>query len=100
MPFSGGVDATSKRYRGLAFGCVQPPLLEKEGIKRIELMKTNTAIEIDATTKSVSMKAIAVRPGIPGSMHLADLGRPSLTEIPNGRGVLVKVLHVGVDGTD
>ncbi|HVF90274.1 MAG TPA: glucose 1-dehydrogenase [Blastocatellia bacterium] len=46
------------------------------------------------------MKAIAVYPGKPGSVHLADLPAPSVSEIPNGRGVLVKVLRVGVDGTD
>lgn len=46
------------------------------------------------------MKAIAVTPGQPDSVHLADLAKPSLDEIPNGRGVLVKVLRVGVDGTD
>ena len=33
-------------------------------------------------------------------MHLADLAKPSLSDVPNGRGVLVKVLRVGVDGTD
>jgi glucose 1-dehydrogenase len=46
------------------------------------------------------MKAIAVVPGRPNSAHLADLAKPSLSDIPNGRGVLVKVLRVGVDGTD
>jgi glucose 1-dehydrogenase len=46
------------------------------------------------------MKAIAVFPGKPGSVHLADLPKPSVDEIPGGRGVLVKVLRVGVDGTD
>src|SRR5262245_11959606 len=46
------------------------------------------------------MKAIAVIPGKPDSIHLADLKKPSVDEIPNGRGVLVKVLRVGVDGTD
>ena len=46
------------------------------------------------------MKAIAVLPGQPGSVHLADLPMPSVADIPNGRGVLVKVLRVGVDGTD
>src|SRR5918995_3853389 len=46
------------------------------------------------------MKAIAVLPGRPGSAHLADLPKPSLDEVPNGRGVLVRVLKVGVDGTD
>src|SRR3989442_5160287 len=46
------------------------------------------------------MKAIAVYPGKPNSLHLADLPKPSVKDIPEGRGVLVKVLRVGVDGTD
>ena len=46
------------------------------------------------------MKAISVFPGKPDSVHLAELKKPSLEEVPNGRGVLVKVLRVGVDGTD
>jgi threonine dehydrogenase-like Zn-dependent dehydrogenase len=46
------------------------------------------------------MKAIAVFPGKPNSIHLAELPKPSLGDVPNGRGVLVKVLRVGVDGTD
>jgi threonine dehydrogenase-like Zn-dependent dehydrogenase len=46
------------------------------------------------------MKAVAVVPGKAGSAHLANLAKPSLDEVPNGRGVLVKVLRVGVDGTD
>ena len=46
------------------------------------------------------MKAIAVFPGRPGSVHLAELPMPSVTDIPAGRGVLVRILRVGVDGTD
>jgi threonine dehydrogenase-like Zn-dependent dehydrogenase len=46
------------------------------------------------------MKAIAVHPGTPNSMHLREIPEPKLDEIPGGRGVLVKVLRVGVDGTD
>jgi glucose 1-dehydrogenase len=46
------------------------------------------------------VKAIAVIPGTPDSVHLADLPMPALDDVPNGRGVLVKVLRVGVDGTD
>ncbi len=46
------------------------------------------------------MRAIAVLPGKPDSVHLAELAKPSLDEIAGGRGVLVKVLRVGVDGTD
>ncbi|HKQ51523.1 MAG TPA: glucose 1-dehydrogenase [Pyrinomonadaceae bacterium] len=46
------------------------------------------------------MKAIAVLPGKPDSVHLTELPRSSINEVPNGRGVLVRVLRVGVDGTD
>src|SRR2546422_963392 len=46
------------------------------------------------------MKAISVFPGKPNSVHVAELPKPSLDQIPDGRGVLLKVLRVGVDGTD
>jgi threonine dehydrogenase-like Zn-dependent dehydrogenase len=46
------------------------------------------------------MKAIAVFPGKPNSVHLAEMPQPTINDIPNGRGVLVRVLRVGVDGTD
>src|SRR5437667_5265362 len=46
------------------------------------------------------MKAIAVHPGKAMSIHLADVAAPSVDDAPGGRGVLVEVLRVGVDGTD
>ena len=46
------------------------------------------------------MKAIAVHPGTPDSMHLRDAPDPSVDDVEGGRGVLVEVLRVGVDGTD
>ena len=46
------------------------------------------------------MKAIAVFPGKPNSIHLTDLPEPVIEDVPDGRGVLVEVLRVGVDGTD
>src|SRR6059036_2726821 len=46
------------------------------------------------------MKAIAVYPGKAGSIHLTDLPKPTLDEVPGGRGVLVRLLRCGVDGTD
>ena len=46
------------------------------------------------------MKAIAVMPGKPDTVHLRDVPKPPLNGVDNGRGVLVKVLRVGVDGTD
>ncbi len=46
------------------------------------------------------MKAIAVHPGTPNSIHLREIPKPRVADVPDGRGVLVKVLRVGVDGTD
>ena len=46
------------------------------------------------------MKAIAVMPGEKDSVHLREVPRPELGQVPGGRGVLVKILRVGVDGTD
>ena len=48
----------------------------------------------------IPLKAIAVHPGQPKSVHLTELEKPSVDAVPNGRGVLVEVLQVGVDGTD
>ncbi|MCA9194566.1 MAG: glucose 1-dehydrogenase [Planctomycetales bacterium] len=45
------------------------------------------------------MKAIAVRPGQPGSVHLRDIPTPSLNSAGT-KGIRVKVLKVGVDATD
>src|SRR5215472_1290443 len=47
-----------------------------------------------------TMKAIAVLPGRPNTIHLRDVPKPRLQDVPHGRGVLVKILRVGVDGTD
>jgi threonine dehydrogenase-like Zn-dependent dehydrogenase len=49
---------------------------------------------------SSMMKAIAVFPGKPNSAHLATMPKPKVTDVDGGRGVLVRVLRVGVDGTD
>ena len=46
------------------------------------------------------MKAIAIRPGTPDSIHLRDLPRPSLDEIAGGRGVRVRMIRAGLCGTD
>src|SRR5207248_11699407 len=47
-----------------------------------------------------AMRAIAVHPGQPNSIHLRDIPEPHVADVPDGRGVLVQVLRVGVDGTD
>ncbi len=46
------------------------------------------------------MKAIAVYPRQPNSVHLEDIPRPSLADVGSDFGVLVRVLKVGVDATD
>jgi glucose 1-dehydrogenase len=46
------------------------------------------------------MKAVAVLPGKRDSARLIDVPKPELTAIAGGRGVLVRILAVGVDGTD
>src|SRR5437868_14411648 len=46
------------------------------------------------------MKAIAVHPGKPNSIHLREIEGPNVVAVPDGRGVKVRVLRVGVDGTD
>src|SRR5438552_13436260 len=46
------------------------------------------------------MKAIAVHPGKPNSIHLREVAEPEVDAVPDGRGVKVQVLRVGVDGTD
>src|SRR5574338_177881 len=51
-------------------------------------------------TPRATMKAVAVRPGSPNSIHLRNVPMPSVHDVPGGRGVLVRVLRVGVDGTD
>ncbi len=46
------------------------------------------------------MKAVAVTPGKPNSVHMEKIAKPTLGEIADERGVLVKTLKVGVDATD
>ena len=49
---------------------------------------------------ATDVKAIAVHPGVADSAHLVEMPEPRLEDVPKGRGVLVEVLRVGVDGTD
>lgn len=46
------------------------------------------------------MKAVAVTPGKPNSVHLEEIAVPNVDQYPNGKGVLVRTLKVGVDATD
>src|SRR5436309_8346703 len=64
------------------------------------ILESSDAPSAGADTKQQLMKAIAVFPGRPDSVPLAQFPKPRVSDIPGGRGVLVKVLRVGVDGTD
>jgi len=46
------------------------------------------------------MKAVAVRPGIAKSLHAREIEPRRIDDVPNGRGVLVRTLQVGICGTD
>jgi glucose 1-dehydrogenase len=46
------------------------------------------------------MKAVAVTPRQANSVRLVEMDKPALSEVPNGRGVLVQVVRVGACGTD
>jgi threonine dehydrogenase-like Zn-dependent dehydrogenase len=46
------------------------------------------------------MRAVAVTPGKAGSLHLREVPRPQLSDVPGGRGALVEVIRVGACGTD
>jgi len=46
------------------------------------------------------MQAITITPRTPHSPQLREVPKPALESVSNGRGVLVKIIRVGVDGTD
>jgi len=46
------------------------------------------------------LKAITFIPKKKGSLCLTELNQPTIDQIQHGRGVLVKILQCGVDGTD
>jgi threonine dehydrogenase-like Zn-dependent dehydrogenase len=58
------------------------------------------AADMPSNESASTMQAIAVHPGVAGSIHSRRVPRPRLGDILAGRGVLVEVLRVGIDGTD
>ncbi len=46
------------------------------------------------------MKAIAIKPGQEGSAHVVEAEKPKISDVKDGRGVVVKVLSAGACGTD
>src|SRR5438445_7358270 len=91
-PRRGGCPHPSEeaKLRKTASCCSRPD----EGVRAYVIV-----IDLDLKRRN-TMKAISVFPGKPNSVHVAELPKPSVDQVPNGRGVLVKVLRVGVDGTD
>ena len=51
-------------------------------------------------TARETVRSVAVRPGIAESLHVRDVRRPSVDDVPDGRGVLVRMLRIGLCGTD
>ena len=64
------------------------------------MTQTLAGLDVATDSKDKRMKAIAVTPGKPNTIHLREVAKPRTEEVPSGRGVLVKILRVGVDGTD
>ncbi len=46
------------------------------------------------------MQAVAIKPRMKNSIHAVDISKPTLERFPDGNGVLIQVLQVGVDATD
>ena len=69
-------------------------------VHAMPIMNEATSTSPGSSTPTKTMKAVAVLPGQVDSVHLAELPTPEVMDVPRGRGVLVKVLRVGVDGTD
>lgn len=46
------------------------------------------------------MKSLAVIPGKESSAHIVEIEEPQLDMVPEGRGVVVRTLQIGVDATD
>jgi glucose 1-dehydrogenase len=61
---------------------------------------TTTAVAEKVPTSKPLMKALAVVPGKANTIHLREVPKPNVDDVPDGRGVLIKILNVGVDGTD
>ena len=60
---------------------------------------TEVPVQLEAQKRD-SMNALAVIPGKPNTIHLREVRKPCVENVPAGRGVLIKILNVGVDGTD
>src|SRR6185369_14423898 len=82
----------------MSVGAISANLIASYQLSPVSACNQNS--QFPPAKRRTIMKAIAVKPGIPNTVHLTELPAPNVSEIPNGRGVLVRVLRVGVDGTD
>lgn len=57
-------------------------------------------LKVSKTQDREMVKAVAVTPGKPNTIHLREVAKPAVSDVHGGRGVLIKILRVGVDGTD
>jgi threonine dehydrogenase-like Zn-dependent dehydrogenase len=64
----------------------------------MQVLKEDKATAISKSRDLI--KAVAVIPGKANTIHLREVPKPAVSDVANGRGVLVKILRVGVDGTD
>lgn len=65
-----------------------------------QIMQPRSGLLEHMESPRTTMRAVAVRPGVPNSIHLRDVPMPRIDDVEGARGVLVRVLRVGVDGTD
>ncbi len=64
-------------------------------------MQSMTELKMDAPSRDRELvKAVAVIPGKPNTIHLREVPKPKVGDVPGGLGVLIRILRVGVDGTD
>jgi threonine dehydrogenase-like Zn-dependent dehydrogenase len=74
--------------------------MKAKSIESVTVEDSTTRMGSEVLDLNETMQAIAVLPGRPNTIHVREVPKPRLSDVPNGRGVLVKILRVGVDGTD
>lgn len=79
---------------------VEERCAERLRVRRSPEQSFTTRIRTWPRIQDATVKAIAVYPKKPNSVHLREIPRPAVEDVPDGKGVLVKVLRVGVDATD
>ncbi|MGW7257403.1 aquaporin [Streptomyces sp. NPDC054834] len=103
-PMDRGTDRGTERAEDAVAAAVGGPGRSPEplpGRRHARRSATTSAAAGTACERNTNtMKAIGVLPGKAGSAHLVDVRKPALDDIPDGRGVMVRILRLGLDGTD